>query len=66
MRDLPDAPWIRETERNGAPDYEDYHCPVCGIENPEWFYFDGDEVIGCECCIKRVDAYQYIIGGMNV
>lgn len=66
MIDLPDAPWIRDAEKFGYPEARDFHCPVCGIENPEYFYIEDDEVIGCDCCVKRVHAYEYYVGGFNV
>lgn len=56
---LPDAPWIRDAEINGPPQMEEYKCPICGIEQPEKFYVnDCDEILGCNCCIKAVDAYE--------
>ena len=63
MIDLPDAPWIREAELYGDPERETIYCPVCGAEDPEEFYTDsfGIEVIGCECCMKRVNAYDWYI-----
>ena len=59
--DLPDAPWIRDAEINGMPENETIYCPVCGAEDPEDFIIADGEVIGCECCTKKVDAYEWII-----
>lgn len=61
MIDLPDAPWIRETERDGMPEAETIYCPVCGAEDPEDFFTDntGIDVIGCSCCMKRVNAWDW-------
>lgn len=61
MMDLPDAPWIREAELYGVPEAEDVYCPVCGEENPEYFYTDGTgiDVVGCSCCIKRYDPWKW-------
>lgn len=69
MINLPDAPWIRDAERYGAPyigqtevaeDIE-YSCPVCGADEPEDFAFDKDgDVIGCSCCCHFRDAYEYM------
>lgn len=63
LNDLPDAPWIREAELYGAPGYDDepIYCPVCGAEDPEDFIIADGDVIGCECCTKRVNAWDYII-----
>ena len=63
MMDLPDAPWIRDAEVNGLPDAEEfeYSCPVCGADEPEDFYFGRDgEVCGCDLCVRRRDAYEYM------
>lgn len=59
MRDLPDAPWIRDAELNGMPEAEDFYCPICGAENPEKFYEINGEVIGCESCVNSHDAYDW-------
>lgn len=32
-------------------------CPVCGKEC-ESFYKYGREIVGCDMCIKQVDAYE--------
>lgn len=58
MQCLPDAPWIRDAEKFGMPEAEDFNCPVCGAENPDYFYIIDGEVAGCDCCVKRVDAYD--------
>lgn len=57
---IPDAPWIRDAEINGMPDSEDVYCPVCGEENPDTLYIVDNSVIGCECCVRRVDAYEWL------
>ena len=60
--DIPDAPWIRDAEINGMPAEETFYCPVCGAENPEDFILDDyDQVIGCDCCAKKRDAYEWYI-----
>lgn len=57
---MPDAPAIRETERFGKPDGDDVICPICG-KAAETFYFDCDnEIFGCDVCVSRMDAYQYV------
>lgn len=34
-------------------------CPVCGEECNEFYVnYNGDEVVGCECCIHTVCAYE--------
>ena len=59
MIDLPDAPWIRDAEKYGAPIDEDVFCPVCGEENPEYFYIADNDVIGCSVCVGRCDPYDW-------
>lgn len=57
---LPDAPMIREAERNGIPDEEDAICPICGSVC-ETIYFDKDnDVFGCDECVHRMDAHEYM------
>lgn len=56
MITIPDAPWIRDAENNGMPDGDDVYCPVCNEENPEYFYVQDGEIIGCSECVERVDA----------
>ena len=63
MTDLADAPWIREAETYGPDCAEDikYSCPVCGADEPEDFFFDlQDNIIGCSCCCRHRDAYEYM------
>lgn len=53
--DIPDAPWIRDAERNGMPDAPEPVCPVCGWVPDEFAYYDpkSGDVIGCDRCIRR-------------
>ena len=63
MIDINDAPWIREAETYGPDSAEEieYSCPVCGADEPEDFYFGRDgEVCGCDRCVRRRDAYEYM------
>lgn len=62
MQQLPDAPWIREAEREGTPVSEDVCCPICDYENPEKFYAVrmSGIVIGCTQCLKTVDPYEWL------
>lgn len=62
MENFPDNPIIRNCERTGYPDGEEpkiLKCPVCG-EKTNWFYrnnFDY-EIVGCEYCIRLIEAYE--------
>lgn len=60
MNSLPDAPWIRDAEQNGVDDGDDVICPCCGAENPDSFYIEGGEVVGCSHCLKCVDPWEWI------
>lgn len=60
MNDLPDAPWVRDAELNGMPFTPQPGCPVCGWDEPEEFYINEyHEIIGCDHCVKAVEAYDY-------
>ena len=59
MYDLPDAPWIRDAELNGVPEPDTFKCPVCGEENPERFFFQKGDIVGCSYCIHEEDADDY-------
>lgn len=58
--DLPDAPWIRDAETNGVPCVEKPKCPVCGSDDSDYFYADGSEVVGCDCCLRRIEVWDYV------
>ena len=45
--------WLEPTEG------EMPKCPVCG-EECETLYRDSNDIVGCEHCIKTVDAYEYM------
>ena len=59
MYDLPDAPWIRDAEMNGMPSDETPVCPVCGAETDTYYLDEYGDVIGCDCCIRAVDAWDH-------
>lgn len=63
MEQIPDAPWIRDAEMYGPPGMqeEDIYCPVCNEENPDWLFIVDGDCIGCECCVNKVDAYEWIM-----
>lgn len=61
MMQIPDAPWIRDAELNGYPSADDDNtdCPCCGKE-AEIYYLDKDDnIIGCDECIRFVDAFEW-------
>lgn len=59
MMDLPDAPWIRDAERFGDQEPTVITCPMCG-EEAEYIYLDqSGDIIGCEYCVRQMDADTY-------
>ena len=58
--DLPDAPDIRQAELFGIDEGQDVYCPICGEENPEWFYEADGEIIGCSECVHAVDPFDWM------
>lgn len=59
MIDIPDAPWIRDAELYGEEEAPDVYCPMCGEENPEHFYVQDGEIIGCDNCVEKVEPYDW-------
>ncbi len=62
MKDLPDAPWIREAETYGMPEVKPVCCPCCGQEC-DTFYYHWDrgvrgDITGCENCTTAESAYK--------
>ena len=59
--DLPDHPVIQNMERTGYPDGKEPTfpiCPVCG-EECEDIYKDKDlNIVGCDICIRKLDAWE--------
>jgi hypothetical protein len=39
------------------PDYPE--CPVCGDECEEILYSINGDIVGCDHCIKKVDAWEW-------
>ena len=59
---IPDAPWIREMETFGEPAAETIYCPMCHAEDPDEFTIDSNgDICGCDVCLKRVDAYKWVM-----
>lgn len=61
MNLLPDHPVIRNMERTGTPDGEPEVypiCPICG-QTCDTIYKDREnEIVGCDNCVKRSDAWE--------
>ena len=61
MEQIPDAPWIREAERDGMPPYDeppDPICPVCG-EECETIYTNDGNPVGCNECLTLWEASEW-------
>lgn len=59
IKQLPDAPYIRDAEVNGMPEAEHYYCPICDGEDPETFYVLDGQIVGCDMCTASVDAWDW-------
>lgn len=54
-----DAPWIRDAEMYGMWDGPAVECPVCG-EECEILYKDvNNEIVGCDQCMRTLDAADW-------
>ena len=36
----------------------DIICPICGTDAASHFYRHGNEIVGCDCCIRIVELYE--------
>ena len=59
MTTVPDAPWIREAERDGLPYIPPVICPICGGECEEIYEDLHSGVAGCNRCIRCRDADEW-------
>lgn len=58
---VPDNPIVRNMERTGYPDGKEPTypcCPVCGQECETVYKTKTLEVIGCDRCLRPVDAWE--------
>lgn len=52
--------WYGPERSLTPPEAKTYHCPVCGTENPETYYFDELlHVVGCSECLTAQDAAEW-------
>lgn len=59
---VPDHPTIRNMELTGRPHGKEPKypvCPVCGEETNTFYRDKAHEIIGCDMCVKTVDAWDY-------
>lgn len=61
LYEVPDHPTIRNLELSGYPDGKvpkEPICPICG-SGCEVIYRDRErEIVGCENCVKEIDAWD--------
>ena len=58
---VPDHPTIKNMELSGYPDGKAPEvpvCPVCGRECGYVFCNRDDEIVGCDECIKEINAWD--------
>jgi hypothetical protein len=55
-----DCPEVANALRTGYPHGEpDYpHCPVCEAETDTFYKNQYGDIVGCEECLRRVDAWE--------
>lgn len=56
LNSIPDAPWIREEERDGYPSVPPVYCPCCGEECTTVYGNSYGEIFACNWCVKEKDA----------
>lgn len=59
MEQIPDAPWVREAERDGMPPFNVVTCPCCGEECTEIYADQYGNVFACEHCLIVQDADEW-------
>lgn len=58
--EIPEHPAIENTLRTGYPDGtpEYPHCPICGEECEDIYYDSDGDIVGCEKCVHRKNAWE--------
>lgn len=54
-------PDITFMEKYGGHEAEEITCPICGYACETFYKHDG-EIIGCDICVDKVDAYEEMQG----
>ena len=65
MYDIHDHPIIQNMERTGYPDGKEPtypHCPICDGETDTFYKNKDGDIIGCDECVKTVDAWEETSG----
>lgn len=61
MYNIPDHPEIRNCEETGYPDRREDtepECPMCGSRCDTIYKDRYEDIVGCDCCIKTIDAWE--------
>ena len=53
-----DHPAIRQAEVEGASGCIGPHCPICGEACEQVYCYGDGEVLGCDVCVKTMDAWD--------
>lgn len=52
---MPDNPALEPEDDIDTPS-----CPVCGSENYDYLFFQDDECVGCNSCLKQMDIDEVL------
>lgn len=65
MDTILDHPIIRNCEDTGYPDRKEEFpiCPICGEETDTIYKDREGEIVGCDECIRSVDAWEVLERG---
>lgn len=61
MYDFPENPIVQNMERTGYPDGKEPEypvCPVCGHGTDTIYVRDDGDIVGCDWCIAKKDAWE--------
>ena len=59
MEQIPDAPWVREAERDGYPADPPVICPCCGEECLVVYMDRYKNVFACDRCIVEEESWEW-------
>ena len=60
---IPDCPVIANMERTGYPNGKEPQypqCPVCGAESDTFYADRYGDVMGCDDCVEKRDAWEHM------
>lgn len=53
----PDITRMNKFGTLSTEDEKPIFCPICGEECESFYKLDGD-IVGCDMCVEKVDAYE--------